>query len=160
MCKVMKIAAALFIGVIASGALTGASATAGDRESGETFLAPRVVIYPGDVIEPEMLVETRDDGRYGSSQIVRGVMAVQGRIARKTLLPGLPIPATALMARRLVRNGSEVRLIYTDGDLTIVTSGEALQDGGVGEIIKCRNAGSGLTVSGFVQGDGSIRVRG
>jgi flagellar basal body P-ring formation protein FlgA len=51
-------------------------------------------------------------------------------------------------------------MVYVQGDLTIVTSGAALQDGGIGEVIKIRNSDSGVTVVGTVRADGTVRVSG
>jgi flagella basal body P-ring formation protein FlgA len=67
---------------------------------------------------------------------------------------------SAVVNRRLVANGAEVRLVYVDGGLTIVAAGSALQDGAIGDLIRVRNSDSGLTVSGAVQADGSVRVSG
>jgi flagellar basal body P-ring formation protein FlgA len=53
-----------------------------------------------------------------------------------------------------------VRLIYADGGLLIMTSGAALQDGSIGEVVRVRNSDSGVTVSGAVQPDGSVKVGG
>ena len=64
------------------------------------------------------------------------------------------------LLRGVVANGAEVRLVYVDGGLVIVTTGAALQDGGVGEVIKIRNSDSGVTVSGQVQADGTVQVSG
>jgi len=61
---------------------------------------------------------------------------------------------------KTVTNGAKVRLLFEDGGLAITAYGTALQAGSVGEIISVRNLGSGLTVSGAVQADGSIRVGG
>ena len=69
-------------------------------------------------------------------------------------------PPAAVDNPRLVVNGAEVKLIYIDGGLTIVTVGSALQDGAAGDIVKVRNDDSGVTVSGVVQPDGTVRVSG
>ena len=55
---------------------------------------------------------------------------------------------------------AEVKLIYAEGDLVITTTGAALQDGSIGDIVRVRNSESGVTVSGAVQPDGSVRVSG
>jgi flagella basal body P-ring formation protein FlgA len=83
-----------------------------------------------------------------------------GKMARRTLLPGRPVLAAAVNNARAVTNGAEVRLVYIDDGLTIVASASALQDGAVGDMIKVRNVDSGLTVSGTIQPDGSVRVSG
>lgn len=145
--------------VICGAALIALPARA-ETSAPASYVTPRVVVYPGDVIDAGALVEARDDGRYVSMEIARSRSAVEGRVSRRTLLPGMPIYLNAVMARRLIRNGAEVRLTYAEGDLTIVASGEAMQDGGVGDVIKCRNPSSGAIISGIVQLDGTIRVGG
>jgi flagellar basal body P-ring formation protein FlgA len=70
------------------------------------------------------------------------------------------LSSIAINNPRAVVNGAEVRLIYSDGGLTIAASASALQDGAIGDVIKVRNTDSGLTVSGVIQADGSVRVSG
>jgi flagellar basal body P-ring formation protein FlgA len=123
---------------------------------------PNVTIYPGDSIRENWLVD-RDFST--SPMAPKGGMinthaALVGKIARRTLLPGVPIPATAVGEPRLVTNGEKVRVVFTEGGLTITTYGSALQAGGAGDVVSVRNLDSGLTISGVVQPDGSIRVSG
>ena len=53
-----------------------------------------------------------------------------------------------------------MKLVYSEGGLLIMTEGAALQDGGVGDIVRVRNSDSGVTVTGAVQPDGSVKVGG
>ena len=122
--------------------------------------SPRSVIYPGDVIRDDMLADISADADDASGAVALSRSALIGKMARRTLLPGRAVPLSAVDNPRVVANGGEVRLIYIDGGLTIVTTGAALQDGGVGDRIKVRNADSGLTVSGQVQPDGTVQVSG
>ncbi len=94
----------------------------------------------------------------GHSLNSRGVIV--GKVARLTLLPGHAIPFAGLSNRKVVANGSEVKLIYSDNGLLIMTTGAALQDGSIGDIVRVRNTDSGVTVSGSVQPDGSVKVSG
>ena len=117
---------------------------------------PRAVIYPGDMITEAMIEErATDDAR---PSVLRSRAALVGRIARRTLLPGQPIPASAVEQARLVAVGAQVKIIFTEGGLQIVAYGVAQQPGGAGDLIRVRNLDSGLFVTGRVQGDGSIRV--
>lgn len=148
--------------MIALAALCGVSTVCEQARSGENgkFLSPRSVIYPGDVIDAGMLAESVDNGRFAGDAIVREVDDARGRVARKTLLPGMPIPVAALSTRKVVRNGGQVRLLFREGELTITSTGDALQDGAAGETIRCRNTSSGVIVTGVVQADGSVRIGG
>ncbi len=54
--------------------------------------------------------------------------------------------------------GAMVRVVFVEGGLTISTYGSALKAGSVGDVIPVRNNESGLTVSGTVEQDGTVRV--
>ncbi len=123
---------------------------------------PTVIIYPGDVIKDNSLVDRDFSADFPTSKLaaINSRAALVGKVARRTLMPGFPIPASAVGDPKAVANGAKVRLLYEDGALAITAYGTALQAGSVGEIISVRNLGSGLTVSGSVQADGSVRVGG
>lgn len=123
--------------------------------------SPTSVIYPGDIILDEMLTDLPGGGaRDGGGPFVEDRSFVVGKTARLTLLPGHAIPLAGISNRKLVANGAEVSLVYSEGGLLIVTSGAALQDGSIGEVVHVRNSDSGVTVSGAVQPDGSVKVGG
>ena len=123
--------------------------------------SPKAVIYPGDIIRDDMLSDLPGGGaRDGGGPYVEDRSIVVGKMARLTLLPGHAIPYAGISNRKLVANGAEVKLVYAEGGLVIVTSGAALQDGSTGDVVRVRNTDSGVTVSGAVQPDGSVRVGG
>src|SRR5271166_5550781 len=147
----VPVAAALFCAVF------GAAAKAQEVAAP----SPKGVIYPGDVIRDDMLADLPQGGsRDGGGPFVENRALIVGKVARLTLLPGHAIPFTGVSNRKVVANGAEVRLIYAEGDLLIMTTGAALQDGSVGEVVRVRNSDSGVTVSGAVQSDGSVKVGG
>lgn len=121
---------------------------------------PAMVIYPGDVISESMLVDldVRDLARIGGPVVERRADLV-GKAARRTLLPGAAIPPAFVESPRAVVNGANVRVIYQDEGLTIAASALAMQSGAVGDSIRLRSADSGLTITGAIQPDGSVRVR-
>jgi len=121
---------------------------------------PKAVIYPGDLILDEMLADVPNAARDGSGPFINSRSLIVGRVARLTLLPGHAIPFSGVSNRKLVSNGAEVKLVFSEGDLIIMTTGAALQDGSIGDIVRVRNNDSGVTVSGAVQPDGSVRVSG
>jgi flagellar basal body P-ring formation protein FlgA len=122
---------------------------------------PKSVIYPGDIILDDMLTDSLGGGvRDGAGPFVEDRMLIVGKIARLTLLPGHAIPYSGVSNRKLVANGAEVKLIYAEGGLVIMTTGAALQDGSIGDVVRVRNSDSGVTVSGAVQPDGSVKVGG
>ena len=123
--------------------------------------SPKGVIYPGDVIRDDMLADLPQGGvRDGGGPFVENRALIVGKVARLTLLPGHAIPFAGVSNRKVVANGAEVRLIYSEGGLLIMTTGAALQDGSIGDVVRVRNSDSGVTVSGAVQPDGSVNVGG
>jgi flagella basal body P-ring formation protein FlgA len=124
-----------------------------------TVPVPTIVIYPGDIIRDNILVD-RDmalpSGAIGS--VFNSRAALIGKVARRTLLPGKPIPVIGVQDPKVVVIGGQVKVVFEDGGLTITTYATALQAGGVGDVIKMRNPESGLILSGVVQPDGSVRV--
>jgi flagella basal body P-ring formation protein FlgA len=121
---------------------------------------PKAVIYPGDLILDQMLVDVPDAVRDGPGPFVNSGALIVGKVARLTLLPGHAIPFAGVANRKLVTNGQEVRLVFSEGGLLIMTTGAAMQDGSIGDIVRVRNSDSGVTVSGAIQADGSVSVGG
>ena len=149
--------------VFVAGLWLTASLAAAAQAHGTQDLAPptpRVVIYPGDIIQGDMLSDLPADTARGVGPFAETRAAVVGKMAGRTLLPGAAIPLAALDFPRLVSNGGEVKLLYIDGGLEISTVGMALQDGAAGDSVKVRNDDSGVTVTGVVQPDGAVRVSG
>jgi flagella basal body P-ring formation protein FlgA len=148
----MSLARTMLVVLLAVAALARA-------EAQESFPVARVTIYPGDAITETML-----DERVGvvaqeaQALYMRSRAALLGKVARRTLLPGQPIPLIAVDAPRIVAVGAQVKIVFAEAGLHIVTYGIAQQPGGVGDVIRVRNQDSGLSISGRVQSDGSVRV--
>ncbi|WP_442756312.1 flagellar basal body P-ring formation chaperone FlgA [Methylocystis sp. JAN1] len=125
----------------------------------EKLPVARVTIYPGDLIAESMLDERAFALAPGSGPLyARAREALIGKMARRTLLPGQPIPTIALDNPRIVAVGAQIKIVFAEDGLQIVAYGVAQQAGGVGDLIRVRNQDSGLFVSGRVQSDGSVRV--
>jgi flagellar basal body P-ring formation protein FlgA len=139
----------------------GLAATAQDLQTPDLAPpTPRIVIYPGDIIQNDMLSDLPANTARGVGPFAETRSAVIGKMARRTLLPGGAIPLAAVDIPRLVVNGAEVSLVFVEGGLLISTVGMALQDGATGDFVKVRNDDSGVTVTGVVQPDGAVRVSG
>lgn len=138
-----------------SAALSGAAA----RGEELTLPVPVVTIYPGEMIDEAALTERGfSRSRRGWLAMIGASEGVVGKVARRTLLPGRPIPAAAVAEPDLVRRGAPVRLVFREGGLLIVAQATSLQGGGAGDVIRVRNLDSGLILAGTVQPDGTVRV--
>lgn len=129
--------------------------------SGLELPVPKVTIYPGDVIGQNLLVDktfTIPSGENWPVHMDRDGLV--GRVAKRTLLPGNPIPLNSVREANLISQGKPVTLIFQAGGLTITGRGVALQAGRVGDLLSLRNVDSNAIVKGVVQADGTVRVGG
>jgi flagella basal body P-ring formation protein FlgA len=120
---------------------------------------PRAVIYPGEVVSDELLGARA----FIAHTVARAAVhesreALIGKVARRTLLPGQPIPVSAIRDPYLVTQGKTAMVVFEYGGLTITTNALALQNGGLGDVVTLRNLDSGLVIKGTVASDGSIRL--
>ena len=120
---------------------------------------PRITLYPGDSIRSDHLVErTFYEPSTRRSAVYRTQDQLIGKVVRRTLLPGKPIPVNAVRDPYLVVQGHTVQIVFQDGPLVITGYAVAIQSGGKGDIVRVRNVDSGVIVDGAVQPDGTVRV--
>ena len=120
---------------------------------------PAVTIRPGEVIKDEMITERAfAPNLLGVALFIEGRQTVVGRMARRSLLPGQPIPTNAVEDPWTVARGAIVKVIVEDSGLSIVTYGSAMQSGAAGALIPVRNTDTGVIIRGIVQPDGTVKV--
>lgn len=142
-----------FAGIAASAALSAAKAGNIDLP------VPRATVQPGDVISEDMIIIRRfPEQTTRRFQVVTSRQEMVGKVARRTLQPGHPVPATAIAPDVVIKRGEPARLVFQEGGLFIIAQAEALQNGTVGAFVRVRNIDSGLIVTGKVQTDGSILI--
>jgi flagella basal body P-ring formation protein FlgA len=120
---------------------------------------PAVTIRPGEVIKDEMITERAfAPNLLGVALFIEGRQTLVGRMARRSLLPGQPIPTNAVEDPWTVARGAVVKVIVEDSGLSIVTYGAAMQSGAAGALIPVRNTDTGVIIRGIVQPDGTVKV--
>jgi flagellar basal body P-ring formation protein FlgA len=120
---------------------------------------PAVTIYPGDIINESMLKDRAFPETYRfRTAVVESPRVLAGKTARRTLLPGDPIPMNAVDDPKLVTRGVQTAILFEEGALSIVGVGLPLQSGALGETIQVKNVDSGRIITGRVQADGRIRI--
>ena len=136
-----------------------ATEIASSQPAGEVVLIPNRVIYPGETIELAALKQvTLMAGKHKPDAVATRAEELNGKIAKRTLLPGRYIPTTAIREAWLVEQGAAVQVFFIAGGLTISATAVTLQPGAAGDLVKVRNIDSGKILSGTVMADGSIRV--
>ena len=137
--------------------LLGPSAAA--AATAEKIPVPRITIYPGDQIEAGMLVWRRvRSSKLQRLPIIRQPRELIDKVSRRTLLPGRPVLRNAIRNRHIIKRGKVSTVVYRSGGLVITNSATALESGSTGDVIKLRNIESGRTVTGIVQGNGTVLI--
>lgn len=125
----------------------------------ETVLVTTRVVYPGETVEMDALREvTLKKGRVAPRSAVRTADQIEGKVARRTLVPGHYIATSSLREAYLVEPGESVQVSFVAGSLTISATAVTLEAGSAGDMVKLRNIDSGKVFSGVVMADGSVRV--
>jgi flagellar basal body P-ring formation protein FlgA len=120
---------------------------------------PAVTIRSGEVIKEEMIADRAfAPNLLGVALFVEARTGLLGRMARRTLLPGQPIPINAVEDPWTVARGAAVKIVVEDNGLSIVAYGSALQSGAAGTLIPVRNVDTGVIIRGIVEPDGSVKV--
>jgi flagella basal body P-ring formation protein FlgA len=127
--------------------------------AGLSVPVPTTTIYPGDIIDDGMIVERSvQPKQVGRMMIVPDRAELVGKVARRTLLPGRPVPVIAVAEPDLIPRGAPVELVFQEGGLTILAQAMSLEAGSAGDVIRVRNMDSGLIIKAVVQPDGTVRV--
>ncbi|MEW9804477.1 flagellar basal body P-ring formation chaperone FlgA [Mesorhizobium marinum] len=125
----------------------------------DVVLIPNRVIYPGETLELAILREvTLKPGKVIPPAVAVAAAQLEGKVAKRTLLPGRYIPEAALREAWVVEQGTPVQVMFVSGSLVISATAVTLQSGAAGDIVRVRNLDSGKTFSGIVMGDGTVRV--
>ena len=120
---------------------------------------PAVSIRAGELIRDDMITERAfASGLLGVAMFIEGRQVLVGRMARRALLPGQPIPSNAVEDPWTVARGAMVKVVVEDSGLSIVTYGSAMQSGAAGALIPVRNTDTGVIIRAVVQPDGTVKV--
>ena len=125
----------------------------------DTAIIPKRVIYPGETIDAGSLTEVplRNPARV-TAEIAYVAEDIDGKVAKRTLLPGRFIPLSSVRDAYVVEAGSPVEVNFAQNGLQITTMAIPLQPGSIGDMIRVRNADSGTVFSGIVMANGTVRV--
>lgn len=119
------------------------------------------IVYPGETVTADTLdqVALRPSART-TAPFVQEFDQADGKVAKRTLLPGKLIPVSSLRDPYIVEAGEPVTVVFKQGGLTIQATAVPLQPGSLGDVLRLRNADSGKVFTGIVMADGTVRVGG
>jgi flagellar basal body P-ring formation protein FlgA len=129
--------------------------------AGVELPVPTITIYPGDLIGENLLIDRTFELAPGETMpVYQQRSGLIGKVARRTLPAGKPIPLNSVAEADVVRQGKPVTIVFQAGGLTISGQAIALTGGRVGDLLSLRNVDSGTVIKGIVQADGTVRVSG
>jgi flagella basal body P-ring formation protein FlgA len=125
----------------------------------EAVLIPNRVIYPGETITAGALKQVKlVPGKVKPDAVATTLPELDGKVARRTLLPGRYIPSAAVRSAWLIEQGAAVQVYFITGGLTISATAVTLQPGSPGDMVRVRTVDSGKVLTGTVMEDGTVRV--
>lgn len=144
----------------ASTAAATARADAPSLEDGY-LPVPVVTIYTGDTITDALIEERQFPTAVRVRQaVVEGRAPLIGKVARRTLIAGKPIPVNAVVEPMLVTRGVPAQAVFRSGGIFITTVALPVRSGSLGDYVQLRNMDSGQMIAGVVQADGTVLVGG
>jgi flagella basal body P-ring formation protein FlgA len=143
-------------------AFAGAPARADAPSLEDGYLpVPVVTIYTGDTITDALIEERQFPTAVRVRQaVVEGRAPLIGKIARRTLIAGKPIPINAVVEPMLVTRGVPAQAVFRSGGIFITTVALPVRSGSLGDYVQMRNMDSGQMIAGVVQADGTVLVGG
>ena len=125
----------------------------------ETVVVATRVIYPGETVSADLLEQvTLRRGAQPAPSVALDVTELDGKVARRTILPRRYIPLSSIREPYLVERGKPTQVVMNDGGLTISITAVPLESGSAGDQIRIRNVDSGVVFNGTVLADGTVRV--
>ncbi len=136
-------------------------ASAAARADMRDIPVPQVVIYAGDQILQASLVEKNFSVPEGALKTyVLERQQIEGKYARRTLLPGKPIALSYVKQRDSVIQGVLTKATFEKNGLVITTYLVPLQSGTAGQLVDARNAEYGTIIKALVKPDGTLQIGG
>ena len=112
----------------------------------------------GEILTADKLrYERMDTGRMGSGYFT-DVSKVLGLMTRRALTPGMVVTEAMVNKPSLIKRGNIVTIIARMGGMEVTGSGQAMQDGSEGQLIRVQNISSTKIVSAKVLDASTVQV--
>lgn len=113
----------------------------------------------GEVIGPLDLLSIEIPAERASATLITNADDVSGQAARRALRARQPLYAYDIKKPVVVKKGELVTLVFALPGIELTAQGQALADGGKGDVIAVLNARSRRTIEGRVSGPGTVAVQ-
>jgi len=83
---------------------------------------------------------------------------VSGKTLKRHLARGAVLTPATIAVTKVIKRGEHVNIMAETGGITVRAAGQALEDGGVGDIIRVKNLNSRKVIEARVEGPGRVKV--
>lgn len=112
----------------------------------------------GDVIEQADLELRKVPERQLRKDTITDASQLLGKSPLRMISPNRPVRSAEISSPMMIKKGQTVEMHYTTPYMNIRTTGEALEDGGEGALVRVQNLTSQKAVSGRVVAAGKVEV--
>ncbi len=117
-------------------------------------------IRPGEVIDAADLTTIRLPLERAGAGFIASADQLIGQSPRRQMPAGRLILVGSVGSPIVVLRNRPVTLVFEDGPLLLAARGRALQEGGVGDLVRVMNIASSTVVTGTVTGAETVSVNG
>jgi len=115
-------------------------------------------LQKGKILMINDITYNKMDVTYLDESKILGIEKIVGKKVNCQINKGEVIQANFLENEVLVNRGGKVNIIVQSGSVSIRTSGVALQDASIGDIIRVQREGSRQSLQGKVYDDGTVYI--
>jgi flagella basal body P-ring formation protein FlgA len=113
-------------------------------------------IAAGEVIGEADLTLMPMRGDQVSGRTLTSAQAMVGMEAKRLLSPGRPVQASAIIQPVIIQRNKPVTVEFRQGPLLVTARGRALEDAGMGDLVRVQNLDSSRTLTATVTGPGTV----
>lgn len=117
-------------------------------------------IRPGEIIEAADLTTVRLPLERAGAGFIASADQLVGLSPRRQMPAGRLVLVGSVGSPIVVLRNRPVTLVFEDGPLLLAARGRALQEGGVGDLVRVMNIASSTVVTGTVTGAETVSVNG
>jgi len=124
----------------------------------EDVIVAANTIDTGDSLSaPDLRIERADVGPLGNLYFTDAAKAI-GMTARRPIPRGTVLNSSMLTSTLVIKRGATVQIVAKVGDMQVGATGQALNDGAVGDLVRVQNLDTKKIITGRVQADATVLI--
>jgi flagella basal body P-ring formation protein FlgA len=121
-------------------------------------LVAKEYLRRGSILHSEDLVPKKMDLNQLKYGYFTDINEVLGKTLKRHLNRGAVLTPSAIAVTKVIKRGERVTIVAETGGISVHAAGQALEDGGLGDIIRVRNLNSRKEIEARVVGPGRVKI--